>query len=185
MLKELYTGARPSMLARGAADIGAVCRRAIVAPEVDEVRARIDYRPQLEGERTGYWDSDRLARAVSLLLQDAATSVAGRDRVELRWRDHDDHVVIRIQYPRPLEPGDHLVTFFDDAREGNTREAARARLREARDIVLRHEGTLARVRTRRGTTYVVSLPRAVARSGRAMSSEGNVPHVDREAAVAP
>lgn len=139
MLRKLHAVIRPSLLVRDITDIGAVCRRAMVASEVGYERARIDYRPQLNGERTGYWDSSRLARAVALLLHDAAGSIGGHERVELRWRVHDDEAVVRIHYPRPLEPGDRLVTF-DDAREDGSPGAARERLREARDIVLRHGG---------------------------------------------
>jgi hypothetical protein len=184
MLRKLHAAIRPSPLVRGIADLGAVCRRAIVASELDDVGARVDYRPQLHGERTGYWDFSRLARAVSLLLEDAAGSVGGDDRVELRWRVHDDEAVVRIQYPRPLDPGDRLVTFFDDAREEGAPRAARERLLEARDIVLRHGGTLARVRTRRGTTYVVSLPREMASTERAPPGR-SVSRMESEAAVAP
>jgi hypothetical protein len=170
MLKKLRAaiGASP---APAIAELGAVCRRAIVASD-GEVRARVDYRPPLRGGATGRWDAGALARALSLLLQDAVASAGADARVELRWRVHESDAAIRIQYPRPLAPGDRLVTFFDDARERGGR-AARAGLREARDAVLAQGGTLARVRTRRGTTYVVSLPRRVrAPAARAAASPG-------------
>jgi signal transduction histidine kinase len=181
MMRKLRAIIGAPLLVRGVADLGAVCRHAIVASNARDVRTRVDYLPQHRGDGTGYWDSSRLARAVSLLLEDAAASVAGDDRVELRWRTQGDEAVIRVQYPRALEPGDRLVTFFDEPREDHAPGAAGAQLREARDIVLRHGGTLARVRTRSGTTYVVSLPRDRSR----VASDSAVSPVDREAALAP
>lgn len=179
MWTKLRTVAGSPPLVLGVADVGEICRRAIAAPGVGGVRSRVDYRPQAHRERSGRWDSSRLALALSLLLEDAVASSPRDDRVELSWLVHDDEAVIRVHYARPLEPGDRLVTFFDDALDHGPRATARERLREARDIVLRHGGTLARVRTRRGTTYVVSLPRGMSRVG---SESPNSP-VHREAAV--
>jgi hypothetical protein len=150
-------------LSRGVSDVAAICRLAVARSVRFGARARVDAWPLGEGPRTAWWDADRLARALTLLLEDAA-GLAGRDeRVELRWRVHEDDVVIRIAIPRPLARGDRLVTFFDGGPgEDEDRELRADGLRAARDVVLAHGGTLARVRTLRATTWVVALPRALA-----------------------
>jgi K+-sensing histidine kinase KdpD len=166
-------------LSRTVSDVGAICRLAVARSLRFGAWARVDAWPQHGGPQTACWDADRLARALTLLLEDAA-GVAGRDeRVELRWRVHEEDVVIRIATPRPLARGDRLVAFFDGAHgEDEERELRADGLRAARDVVLAHGGTLARVRTRRGTTWVVALPRALdlatAREARARPSLGEV-----------
>jgi K+-sensing histidine kinase KdpD len=144
--------------------LAALCRAA-----VDDVAARfpdrvVEYAPDPEREGAGEWDPRRVAYAVTILLEDALKRTGADDRVSLRWREHDDSVVVRVQFPRPLERGDRFVTYFEDGvqPDGADDRVGTLRIVAARKIVMQHRGELARIRSRAGTTYVVTLPRSPA-----------------------
>jgi K+-sensing histidine kinase KdpD len=148
---------RPTTLAE-------LCRTA-----VDDVTARFPDRvveyardPELEG--VGEWDARRVAYAMTILLEDALKRTSAEERVSLRWREHDGVVVLRVQFPRPLERGDRFVTYFEDGvrPDGADDTVGTLRIVVARKIILQHRGHLARIRTRAGTTYVATLPRSAA-----------------------
>ncbi|HYG66154.1 MAG TPA: sensor histidine kinase [Anaeromyxobacteraceae bacterium] len=111
----------------------------------------------------GAWDPRRISYAVTILLEDALQRTKPDEPVFLRWREHDGEVVIRVQYPRPLERGDRVVSLFEGGvrPDGADDSVPTLRLLVARKILLQHGGELARVRTHAGTTYVATLPRQV------------------------
>jgi signal transduction histidine kinase len=142
-------------------DLATLCSAA-----VDDVAARhpgriVQYEPDPERRGTGEWDPTRIAYAVAILLEDALERTTAEEPIRLRWREHDADVVVRVQYPRPLSPGDRFVSFFEEGvqPDGATDGAGTLRVVVARRIMQQHRGTLARVRTRAGTTYVATLPR--------------------------
>jgi signal transduction histidine kinase len=124
--------------------------------------AEIEYAPDPDREGSGEWDARRVAYAVTILLEDAVRRSDGAGPVSLRWREYEDEVVLRVQFPRPLERGDRFVTYFEEGvrPDGADDKVGTLRLVVARKIVLQHGGHLARVRTRAGTCYVVTLPRS-------------------------
>ncbi|WP_242337969.1 MULTISPECIES: sensor histidine kinase KdpD [unclassified Anaeromyxobacter] len=137
-----------------------------------EVRALaddVDYSPDPDREGSGEWDARRVAYAITILLEDAIKRSAGAGPVSLRWREYEDEVVFRVQFPRPLARGDRFVTYFEEGvrPDGADDTVGTLRLVVARKIVLQHRGRLARVRTRAGTCYVATLPRSPARAVRA------------------
>ncbi|WP_143827903.1 HAMP domain-containing histidine kinase [Anaeromyxobacter sp. Fw109-5] len=129
----------------------------------------IEYTPDQGREGSGEWDARRVAYAVTILLEDAVKRSGGAGPVSLRWREYEDEVVLRVQFPRPLERGDRFVTYFEEGvrPDGADDKVGTLRLVVARKIVLQHGGHLARVRTRAGTAYVATLPRTRAAAGRA------------------
>jgi signal transduction histidine kinase len=144
-----------------------VCRTVLA-----DVRARFPERvleyapdpdPELRGD--GEWDLRRVGYAVTILLEDALKRSSAGQPVSLRWREHDGVVVLRVQFARPLEPGDRFVTFFEDGvrPDGADDTVGTLRIVAARKIVRQHRGHLGRIRTRAGTAYVVTLPRAADR----------------------
>ncbi|BDG02672.1 histidine kinase [Anaeromyxobacter oryzae] len=141
---------------------------------VEDVLARfsdgvIEYSTDADHEGSGEWDATRIAYAVTVLLEDALKRCGGAGPVSLRWREYEDEVVLRVQFPRPLARGDRLVTYFKEGvrLDGADDTVGTLRLVVARKIVLQHGGRLARVRTRAGTCYVATLPRAGAGAARA------------------
>jgi signal transduction histidine kinase len=152
---------RPSPPERAPAALAALCRAA-----VEDVRARfadctIEYVPDPDRDGTGVWDARRIQYAATVLLEDAVKRCEGTGPVSLRWREYEDEVVLRVQYPRPLEQGDRFVTLFEDRIEpdGADDRVGTLRLVVARKILLQHGGQLARVRTHSGTCYVATWPR--------------------------
>jgi hypothetical protein len=101
---------------------------------------------------------------VTILLEDALKRTKPSERVSLRWREHEGVVVLRVQFPRPLERGDRFVTYFEDGVRPDGADDAVGTLRivAARKILQQHRGDLARIRTRAGTAYVATLPRSLA-----------------------
>lgn len=144
--------------------LSALCRGAL-----EDVLARfpdraVEYAPDDEREGAGEWDPRRVAYAVTILLEDALKRTRMEERVSLRWREHDDVVVVRVQFARPLDRGDTFVTFFEHGvrPDGAEDTVGTLRIAAARKIVRQHRGDLARIRTRAGTTYVATLPRRIA-----------------------
>jgi hypothetical protein len=144
--------------------LAALCRSAL-----DDVVARfpdrvIEYAPDPELEGAGEWDARRVAYAVTILLEDALKRTSAGERVSLRWREHDDLVVLRVQFPRPLERGDRFVTYFEHGvrPDGADDRVGTLRIVAARKIMRQHRGEFARIRTRVGTAYVATLPRCAA-----------------------
>ncbi len=133
---------------------------------VEDVRSRlaaeIEYAPDPELDGSGEWDARRVGYAVTILLEDAIKRCDGAGPVSLRWREYEDEVVLRVQFPRPLARGDRFVTYFEEGvrPDGAEDTVGTLRLVVARKIVLQHGGQLARVRTRAGTAYVATLPRS-------------------------
>ena len=151
------------------AELATLCRVA-----AEDVAARypgriVEY--EADGDRTGRgeWDPTRVAYAIAILLEDALERTSSADdRIRLRWREHGGEVVLRVQYPRPVAEGDQVVSLFEGGvtPDGADDRVGTLRLVVARKIVLQHGGSLARVRTRAGTTYVATLPRRAARRSR-------------------
>ena len=136
---------------------------------LDDVRARfpgrvVEYAPDAEREGAGEWDPPRVAYAVTILLEDALKRTGAEEHVSLRWREHDDVVVVRVQFARPLDRGDTFVTYFEHGvgPDGADDKVGTLRIAAARKIMRQHRGDLARIRTRAGTTYVATLPRRAA-----------------------
>jgi hypothetical protein len=157
------------------ATLAEVCRTAVA-----ELAARfpdrvIEYTPDPDKELlgSGTWDQRRVAYAVTILLEDALKRTSAGQPVSLRWREHDGVVLLRVQFPRPLARGDRFVTYFEDGvrPDGADDTVGTLRVVAARKIVLQHRGELARIRTRNGTAYVVTLPRS-AEAGTAEVGEG-------------
>jgi hypothetical protein len=141
--------------ARAVTRLDDVCRDAIASVSARS-RRRITYAPQREVDALGYWRAALLTRAVRLVLGEALSATTAEEQVELRWRLDGGSVVVEAQFPRPIESGERLVTFFDaDASASEDRR----RLVAAREALLELGGTLARVRTQRGTTLVATVPR--------------------------
>lgn len=145
-----------------------VCRAAVA-----DVAARfsgrvVEYAPDPDPALQGAaeWDQRRVTYAVAILLEDALKRTTREQPVSLRWREHDGVVVLRVQFPRPLERGDRFVTYFEDGvrPDGADDTVGTLRIVVARKIVEQHRGHLARIRTRAGTAYVVTLPRSAAAS---------------------
>ncbi|HET7753575.1 MAG TPA: hypothetical protein VFK85_06675 [Anaeromyxobacteraceae bacterium] len=146
----------------GRARLDDICRRAIARANTASKRL-VAYVPPPDLDGVGCWDAASLTFALSLLVEEALLSTTDRAHVEVRWRTDGEHAVIRVRFPRPLDSGVRLVTFSDaDARPREDRR----RLVGAREVILAQGGTLARVRTRRATTYVVTLPRCERRRAR-------------------
>jgi signal transduction histidine kinase len=150
----------------GPATLASVCEAA-----VDEVSARfpdrtVEYAPDEGREGSGTWDARRVQYAATILLEDALKRTGAGEPVSLRWREHDEEVVLRVQFPRPLARGDRFVTYFEEGirPDGADDAVGTLRLVVARKIALQHGGHLARVRTRAGTCYVVTLPRSTGRA---------------------
>jgi signal transduction histidine kinase len=145
--------------------LSALCRSAL-----DDVGSRfpgrvVEYAPDVaERGGAGEWDPRRIAYALTILLEDALKRSRAESPVSLRWREHDDVVVVRIQFARPLERGDGFVTYFERGvrPDGADDAVGTLRIAVARKILLQHRGELARIRTRAGTTYVATLPRRAA-----------------------
>jgi regulator of nucleoside diphosphate kinase len=133
-----------------------ICTVAVSGAEATRARRVVAYVPGSPRGAIGCWNAALLARAVKLLVEEVLHATSAAERVELRWRLDDGAAVISVQFPRPLGSGQRLVTFFDaDARAHEDRR----RLVAARDALIAMGGTLARVRTRRGTTYVATVAR--------------------------
>lgn len=144
--------------------LAALCRSAL-----DDVGARfpdraVEYAPDVERDGAGEWDPRRVAYAVTILLEDALKRTRAEERVSLRWREHDDVVVVRVQFARPLDRGDTFVTYFEHGvrPDGADDRVGTLRIAAACKIMRQHRGDLARIRTRAGTTYVATLPRSAA-----------------------
>jgi hypothetical protein len=118
---------------------------------------------------SGKWDARRIAYAVTILLEDALKRTSEAEQVSVRWRQHDGGVVLRVQYPRPLEQGDRFVTYFDEGvpPDGADDSVGTLRIVAALRIARQHGGRLSRIRTHTGTTYVLELPRSSAAGGTA------------------
>lgn len=144
--------------------LAALCRSAL-----DDVAERfpdrvVEYAPDAGREGAGEWDARRVAYAVTILLEDALKRTRTEEPVSLRWREHDDVVVVRVQFARPLDRGDTFVTYFEHGvrPDGADDKVGTLRIAAARKIMRQHGGDLARIRTRAGTTYVATLPRCAA-----------------------
>jgi signal transduction histidine kinase len=133
---------------------------------------RLEYEPDPQRRGRGLWDPTRIAYGIAILLEDAILRTGPDDPIQLRWREYDTDLVVRVQFPRPLTAGDRIVSFFEDgvSPDGATDTTGTLRLIVARKIALQHGGHLARVRTRAGTTYILTLPRVTAPHGGARSS---------------
>ena len=149
-----------------ATTLDTLCRTALQEVAAAFPGRRIEYAPdpdaELRGE--GEWDARRIAYAVTLLVEDALKRSAEGEPVSLRWREHGDAVVLRVQYPRPVGPGDRVVTDMEEGvrPDGADDRVGTLRLVAAFNVARQHRGRLARVRTRAGTAYVLELPRTAA-----------------------
>ncbi len=144
--------------------LAALCRSALEDVEARFPDRVVEYAPDAELDGAGEWDPRRVAYAVTILLEDALMRTRAEERVSLRWREHDDVVVVRVQFARPLDRGDTFVTYFEHGvrPDGAEDKVGTLRIAAARKIMRQHRGELARIRTRAGTTYVATLPRRAA-----------------------
>jgi hypothetical protein len=146
-------------------NLAELCRSALADVVARFPDRAIDYAPDPDPTMVGAgeWDARRVAYAVTILLEDALKRAREPDAVSLRWREGGDGVVLRVQYPRPLERGDRFVSYFEDGvrPDGAADSIGTLRIVVALKIARQHRGTLARIRTRAGTTYVLELPRRV------------------------
>lgn len=158
-------------LQRAHTTLAELCPGAIAEARAHLAEGAIEYSPDPDPDREGAgdWDARRIAYAITILLEDAVKRCDGAAPVSLRWREHEDEVVFRVQFPRPLARGDRVVTCFEEGvrPDGADDRVGTLRLAVARKIVLQHGGQLSRVRTRSGTCYVAALPRAGAVAARA------------------
>lgn len=149
----------------GETTLSDLCRSALADVAGRFPGRAIDYVPDPDPSRdgAGEWDARRVQYAVTILLEDALKRTSGPDPVSLRWREDDEGVVLRVQYPRPLDRGDRFVSYFEDGvrPDGAADSIGTLRIVAALRVARQHRGTLARIRTRAGTTYVLELPRRV------------------------
>lgn len=149
-----------------ATTIAELCDRAIADVAARFRGRKIEYAPDpdpgLAG--AGEWDVRRVAYALTILLEDALKRTSDEDVVSVRWREHESSVVVRVQYPRPLERGDRFVTYFEEGvrPDGAGDSVGTLRVAAALKIARQHAGQLARIRTWSGTAYVLELPRSAA-----------------------
>ncbi len=145
-----------------------ICRAALADVAARFPGRTVEYAPDPDAELqgSGAWDQRRVTYAVTILLEDALKRTRPEQPIAMRWREHDGVVVLRVQFPRALERGDRFVTYFEDGvrPDGADDTVGTLRIVVARKIVLQHRGHLARIRTRAGTAYVVTLPRSSATS---------------------
>lgn len=150
------------------ATLAEACRAALADVTGRFPDRTVEYAPDpdvgLQG--SGEWDQRRVTYAITILLEDALKRTRPEQPVSMRWREHDGVVVLRVQFPRALERGDRFVTYFEDGvrPDGADDTVGTLRIVVARKIVLQHRGYVARIRTRAGTAYVVTLPRSSASS---------------------
>ncbi len=144
--------------------LAALCRSALDDVGVRFPDRAIEYAADADRDGAGEWDPRRVAYGVTILLEDALKRTRAEERVSLRWREHDDVVVVRVQFARPLDRGDTFVTYFEHGvrPDGAEDTVGTLRIAAARKIMRQHGGDLARIRTRAGTTYVATLPRRIA-----------------------
>ena len=144
--------------------LAALCHIALADVEARFPDRVVEYAPDAERDGAGEWDARRVAYAVTILLEDALKRTRAQEPVSLRWREHDDVVVVRVQFARPLDRGDRFVTYFEHGvgPDGADDKVGTLRIAAARKIMRQHRGHLARIRTRAGTTYVATLPRSAA-----------------------
>jgi hypothetical protein len=154
-----------------ATTIAELCRNAIADVAARFADRTIDYEPDPDPDLggAGDWDARRVTYAVTILLEDALKRTGEGDAVTVRWRDDGGGVVLRVQYPRPLEQGDRFVTYFDDGvqPDGADDKVGTLRILAALKIARQHGGRLARIRTYAVTAYVLELPRTGARASAA------------------
>jgi signal transduction histidine kinase len=134
-------------------DLGLVCEAAIDSLREAGFTSVVDY--ERDGESFGEWDPERLAQAISYLVEVAAESAPPSAPVRLRWRSDADEVTIRV------EAGHGRIPSRIDAEWGEVLEEREGGLKAflARRIALGHGGTLARFATGGATTYIMVLPR--------------------------
>ena len=139
-----------------------VCRSAVADVRERFPERTVQYVPDPHARvGAGEWDARRLGYAVTILLEDALKRTPEGENVSLRWRDHGSDVVLRVQYPRPIERGDGFVTYFEDGvrPDGAADDVGTLRILAALRVARQHGGRLGRIRTRAGTAYVLELPR--------------------------
>ncbi len=147
-------GALP--LDRGPARLAQVCDDAVA--QLQEAGIALALRRTHDGDGDGTWDGERLAHAVSHLLECAAAA-APPEAPEVRLHATDSGGDVRLVIERAMEPAGEEAGVdvewgeLDGAREGGVGAAL------ARAVVVGHGGTLARFAAGGTVAYVAVLPR--------------------------
>jgi two-component system sensor histidine kinase/response regulator len=139
-----------------ATDLAATC--SAVLDEVRLARPDRDLELEAEGDVTGFWDADRLARIVSNLVGNAIAHGSGRVRVEARGEAERVVLVVRNEGP-PIEAR-VAAQMFEPFQKGSA--AGRGLglgLYIVREVVRAHGGAIAVASSTEGTAFTVALPR--------------------------
>ncbi len=148
-------GAPP--LDRGPARLAEICDDAVA--QLEEAGIALALRRTHDGVGEGSWDAERLAHAVSHLLECAAAA-APPEAPEVRLHATDSGGDVRLVIERAMEPAGEEAGVdvewgaeLDGAREGGVGAAL------ARSVIVGHGGTLARFAAGGTVAYVAVLPR--------------------------
>ena len=155
-------------LKRRAADLQQVCEEAMIEIRAGQPDAVV--RLHAGGDLRGEWDADRLAQVVSNLIGNAIQHGDGTP-VTLTAHGNGDSVTLTVHNGGPPIPPDVLPFVFEPLARGRGESAGHSiglGLFIARAIVLAHGGDIqVSSSSDAGTTFTVSLPRALYRcSGR-------------------
>jgi len=146
------------LIERKPTDLREVCQHVI-----EEFGATIQL--DVEGDVTGTWDRDRLARVLSNLAGNAIDYAAPGTAVVVRAHADGAAVVVEVSNRGEPIPPDVLPFIFEPFRRAKLREKSAAGnlglgLYIAHQIVLSHGGTLDAHSTDGTTTFVMRLPRS-------------------------
>jgi signal transduction histidine kinase len=137
-------------------DLGRICREA-----VDEIQLGVPGKQivfEAEGDLTGEWEEERIARVVHNLLSNALKH--GRDVVRLRARAEDGEVIVDVKNDgRPI-PASSMEAIFEPLWTSDSTTGLGFGLFIVREVVSAHGGTVTvRSSEAEGTTFTVRLPR--------------------------
>jgi signal transduction histidine kinase len=143
-------------IARKPLDMGELCRQLVEEMALAHSDRTVGW--QGVGDLHGEWDRDRLAQAVSNLLENALQHGKGPVRLAL----HDEGDIVRLEVSNQGEPipAHQLPTLFEPFRRGErSRHGLGLGLFIAREIVRAHGGTIDVRSDVDGTVFVIRWPR--------------------------
>lgn len=138
-------------------DLREIC--ALAVAELREVGEEGEVAFEGEGDLRGTWDAERLAQAISYLVELALAGSRPGAAVRLRAHGEAGDVLIRVEHDTFARDDRRawLDVHFGAELQAGPEHGFRATL--ARRIVARHGGSLARFVKRTRTSYVAVLPR--------------------------
>lgn len=138
------------------AEMAAICADAV--EQLREAGSDDEIRVDGEGSGGGAWDPERLAEAISYLLECALHAAPEDGGIRLRWTGGKRDVVLAVERPTRAGEAKAGIDLDFGARIGAGPEES-VKVAVARRVVLQHGGTLARFGASRAVAYVVVLPR--------------------------